>query len=63
MGRLEIGDFLDPNEVNEEYELCDWGEQIDGQYSYVLLDDQDDRVDEYLVVVDSYRVVKQNNVD
>ena len=63
MGRLEIGDLLDPNEVNEEYELYDWGEIINGQYSYKMLDHSADIPEEYTIVVDQYRVVKKENID
>lgn len=68
MNEINIGDTLTSKEIEESrFGIHDWGAVIDGHYSYVMIDEDlsslDGKPEEYVVVVDQYRVVEKKEID
>lgn len=57
---LEEGDTVDVQTATEEYTLRDWGEEINGQYTYVMIDDEGR---EYKVAISGYEVMESVDND
>lgn len=50
---LNVGDTIDVETASTEYLFEDWGEIIDGEYTYAMIDDDGTQ---YTVAVSEYEV-------
>jgi hypothetical protein len=53
---LDIGDTID---VPNDHEIVDWGEMIDGRYTYALLGEDT----EYYIAVSEYEVLEKRDYE